>query len=278
MTLPSLDRRSMLKVSALGAVAIGAQASPAQAATPFASPALRAEWYDLPADKAQDWLVWLHKDYLPKLKASPGVVWVGHYQIEKKSGEPSQAGGLRRVETDDKSVPNGADYVLVTAGASPETFLAWESPISTMEKAVEDRLSQRKGYRQAIYIEEYRVDGPVPNPTRDKEAPPAMQLGNFNVRTPDDDFELARYYRLSRFPEVQMTIGSMGARKLVSIAGWPKHGILYEFSSMNPGEQVFEQRMLVNRKPVPVKLKAIQQYVVHAPGAPHAGRRIWPEG
>ena len=71
MTLPSLDRRSMLKVSALGAVAIGAQASPAQAATPFASPALRAEWYDLPADKAQDWLVWLHKDYLPKLKASP---------------------------------------------------------------------------------------------------------------------------------------------------------------------------------------------------------------
>ena len=278
MSAISVNRRSILKSGAASAAALGVAttAAPAAAATAFTTPVIRAEWYDLAAADEQAHLAWLHGDYLSKLKASPGVIWVGHYRIAKKSGEPSTPGGLRRVETEDKNVPSGSDYVLITAAVSPETFLGWDSPLSTLEKTGQERLGQRVGYRQAIFIEEARVDGLMNNPERDKAAPPAIQLGNFNVRMPADELELARYYRLSRFQEVAMTVGSMGARKLVSIIGWPKHGILYEFASMNPGEQVFEQRMLANRKPLPIKLRPIQEYVVHAPGAPHAGSRIWP--
>jgi hypothetical protein len=35
---------------------------------------------------------------------------------------------------------------------------------------------------------------------------------------------------------VKSPAGSVGARKLVSIAGWAKHAILYEFSSLKAAE------------------------------------------
>ena len=277
MAIKGISRRAVLKSGAAGAVVgTAGGATGAKAATTFTSPVIRAEFYDLPAPEAASWLAWLHGEYLPKLKTSPGIVWVGHYKIEKKSGEPSQPGGLRRVHTDDPSVPTGADYVLMTAAVSPETFLGWEAPLGALEKTVEEKLSKRVGYRQSIFIEEARIDGPENNPDRDKQAPPAIQLGNFNVRTPADEFDLAKFYRLEAFKESAITPGSIGMRKFVSLIGWAKHGVLYEFAAMKPGEELFQPRLIANRKPTPVKLRPIQEYVVHAPGAPHAGARIWP--
>jgi hypothetical protein len=273
------DRRAVLKTGGLLAAAAattGASAQSAIAPARFPQHVLRAEWYDL-ADSGRDgFLSWLHDNYLPRLKNTPGVVWTGHYRIVQKSGEPSVAGGLRRVQTDDPNVPAGSQYVLITAGDATDTFLGWQCPVAVLEQSAQERLKARLSYRQAIFIEEFRVVGPEGQKAWPVAAPAAMQLGNFNVRTPDDDLELARYYRLSRFPEVAVTGGSIGARKLVSIVGWPKHGIFYEFLAINPEDGTFETRMLANRTPPPVKLRPIQDYVVHAPNAPHAGARLWP--
>ncbi len=237
---------------------------------------LRAEWYDLPADCSQDFITWLHDIYLPQLITQQGVIWTGHYRIKEKTDLTPVSGGLRRIETDDPDVPKGSQYLLVTAGETSDLFLGLDTPVVAQENVAAERLAVRQGYRQAIFIEEMRVDGLDANGDWTVSAPPAIQLGNFNVKNPDDEFELARFYRLVRLPEVAMTLGSIGARKLVSLAGWPKHGILYAFSSIDPGEQVFEARMLANRKPSPVKLRPVLEYVVHAPNAPHAGSRIWP--
>lgn len=280
MNSNAVDRRTILKSGTIGATTLGfagMYSRRVKAATSSSTPpALRAEWYDLPTEQGPFFITWFHGDYLPRVKSTAGILWVGHYKIVRKTGEPSIPGGLRRVQTDDPSVPKGSEYVLLTAGVSPETFLAWQSPLSVVENSARDQLASRLSYRQAIFLEELRVDGPDSGTQRDTEAPPAMQLGNFNVRTPDDDLELARYYRLARFPQVAVTIGSIGARKFVSTVGWPKHGVLYEFSSIGPGEQLFETRMNATPPKPPIKLRPVQEYVVHAPNAPHAGPRIWP--
>ena len=39
------------------------------------------------------------------------------------------------------------------------------------------------------------------------DPPPVMQLGNYNCDTPEDEIELARWYRAERFPRVSVTKG-----------------------------------------------------------------------
>jgi hypothetical protein len=279
MNRKTMNRRILLKSGAMATAALGlagASASGAKAETVTAPTALRAEWYDLDPAKAASFIAWLHDDHLPRLKAAAGVLWVGHYKILQKTRAEIAGNGRLRAQTDDPTVPTGSQYVLLAAGASPETFLAWDCPVAALESSARERLATRLNYRQAVFLEELRVDGPDNGPRRNSEAPPTMQLGNFNVRTPDDDLELAHFYRLQRFPQVAVAVGSIGARKYVSTIGWPKHGVLYEFSSIEPGEQSFEKRMSATLPKPPIKLKAPGEYVVHAPGAPHVGSRIWP--
>ena len=70
-----------------------------------------------------------------------------------------------------------------------------------------------------------------------------MQFGNFVIESPQAERALALYYRKHRFRQVAATRGCIGARKFVSSVGWPKHGILYEFTGMDDGETLFEARM-----------------------------------
>lgn len=273
-----VSRRTALAAGMAGVASANIPTALKAAETPAGAPnVLRAEWYDVPADKTDGFLQWLHADFLPKLRALEGIVWVGHYKVRQKTDAPPVAGGPVRVETKDPTVPTGGQYVLITAGVSPETFLAWESKVSVLEKENAGKLGQRTNWRQAVFVEEVRVDGHDAQPGWTETAPPAVQMGNFNVRTPDDEIELGQYYRLVRFPELTATIGAIGARKLVSLIGWPKHGILYAFKSIEPGEQQLDARMAGNaKKPPPIKLRHVLEYVVHAPNAPHAGARIWP--
>ena len=38
-----------------------------------------ATWYDLPDEGSEEYLDWLHGEYLPALQAKPGINWVAHY-------------------------------------------------------------------------------------------------------------------------------------------------------------------------------------------------------
>jgi hypothetical protein len=273
-----ISRRAALAAGLAGFAGAATLAAPAMAADPSKQRpnVLRVEWYDLPSTETDRFVHWLHGDYLPRLTTQAGVIWVGHYKIRDNTGAASATAGMDRSHTRDASVPKGSQYLLITAGASPETFVAWESPVATLEKQEARKLAVRREYREAVFIEQLRFDGPEAKGDWTASPPPALQMGNFNVRAPGDEVELAHYYRLVRFPELAVTPGCIGARKFVSIQGWPKHGILYAFSAMNPGEQLFEVRMAANRKPPPIKLRPVLEYVVHAPKAPHAGTRIWP--
>lgn len=106
--------------------------------------------------------------------------------------------------------------------------------------------------------------------------PPAMQLGNYNADTPEDEFELARWYRAERFSRVSVTPGMIRGRKMLSIAGWPKHGVLWEFTDLPEGDFSFEHRFIEADRDENWTGRHVLEYVTHSYGGPHAGRRVWP--
>jgi hypothetical protein len=165
---------------------------------------------------------------------------------------------------------------VVTAAASPDVYF---DPNLDAETDAESTvmLAKRKQYRFGIFIEETRVSGPdwyrhLPG----SGAPPAIQLGNYTTRHQIDDIDLSLWYRRMKLPQVTRARGCIGARKLISIVGWAKHGILYEFMEMEQDEENFEQRFRDAGLSERWTGRHVLQIVVHAPEGPHAGRRIWP--
>ena len=66
-----------------------------------------------------------------------------------------------------------------------------------------------------------------------------MQLGNYNCDTPEDEIELAKWYRAERFA-VSVTKGMIRAT-IINIR-WPKHGVLWEVTDLPPGDFNVEAR------------------------------------
>lgn len=236
--------------------------------------AIKAEWYDLDDADREPFLSWFHAEYCPRLQARAGHIWVGHYNRAPR--KPPVPGGHQVVYTDDPNVPTGSQYLLLTAAATPDVFFDPNTSHSE-DAAAQKWLGRRIGYRPAIFVEETRVNGPDWfHHLQGLSAPPAMQLGNFRTRTEADDFELALWYRQRRLPQVTRTRGCIGARKLISVAGWPKHGILYEFIDMDADESNFEKRFVEAPADTEWSGRHVLDVAVHAPHGAHAGRRIWP--
>ena len=102
-----------------------------------------------------------------------------------------------------------------------------------------------------------------------------MQLSNYNTDKPEDDIELAKWYR-ERFPRVSVSRGMIRGRKMVSISGWSKHGV-FGSSGSTEGEFTFEPRFIEADRNENWRGRHVLEYVTHAPGSPHAGRRVWPK-
>lgn len=238
--------------------------------------AIKAEWYNVEDSDNEGYLAWLHGEYLPELQARPGHIWVGHYNRAAPTGKAVGDDRPPRIETDDPDVPKGSQYLLVTAAASPDIFFDHNLPAETRSE-VQTQLAKRKEHRYAIFIEETRVNGPdwyrhLPG----TGAPPAIQFGNYLTVTQADDIELSTWYRQLKLPQVTRARGCIGARKLISIVGWAKHGILYEFMEMDDDEENFEPRFFTAGLQENWSGRHVLEYLVHAPKGPHAGRRIWP--
>ena len=97
---------------------------------------------------------------------------------------------------------------------------------------------------------------------------PVIQFGTFNINALENETEMNAWYARSRLPLVARGEGNLGARRLVSIAGWPKHGILYEFASLEFAEKNLADPSEWTRRVV--------DNLVHAPHSPTLGVRIWP--
>ena len=238
---------------------------------------IRAEWFDLANNARTDTWTWMHEELFPALQAAPGVAWVGHYDIVKQHDKPYIEGAPMKKTTTDTSVPTGWENVVLTAATSPEVFFGDNNAVDALLDANKDKLSTRLNYRSAVFIEEQVINSPEQRACPyGMGPPPAMQLGNYNCDSPEDEFELARWYRSERFARVSVSRGMIRGRKMISMVGWPKHGVLWEFTDLPEGEFTFEPRFIEADRGEEWHGRHVLEYVTHSFQGPHCGRRIWP--
>ena len=237
-----------------------------------------ASWYDLPADGRDAHLAWLHEAYLPALTTHPGHAWVAHYEVVGGGADMAKlADRLARPEED--GVGQGAAYVQLVGAASPHVFFHRDAPWRPDRQSAETsaRLGQRTGVRSGVLVEEARVNGPAFDATVPGGTPAlAIQLGNFRIRSAEEEFDLGGWYAQYRLPAMTRMPGVVATRKLAGLAGWAKHAILYEFTSLEARLEHFERPHEALALDENEWTGRIVRLTIHAPGSPSIGRRTWP--
>jgi hypothetical protein len=230
-----------------------------------------ATWYDVQAAAESEYLDWLHAEYLPAMLQRPGYLWAAH--VRNITDPEREASNYRRLtHTDDAAVPQGFGYLLMFGGVTAHTFTdpSPQEMLEEYDEAARRMLGRREGERSIIFVEVARVAGPgEPKRIPGVTPGPIIQFGTFNVRSPEEETEMSSWYARSRLPLVGAREGNVGARKLVSISGWPRHGILYEVESLEAAATNLVDPSDWSRKVV--------DSLVHAPHSPTLGTRIWPE-
>lgn len=238
---------------------------------------LRADWFDL-ADDNEEHRAWLHGEFLPALQAASGVAWVGHYDIIAHPDRPYIEGAPTRKETTDAGVATGWQNVVLTAGLSTNTFLGPDNAVDALFDAHAGGLGAWQNHRVCVFIEEKVVNGPEERAVPyGMGPPPAMQIGSFNADSDAENELLARWYRAERFPRIAVSRGIIRGRKMLSVIGWAQHGVLWEGTELTDDEYSFEHRFVEADRDENWPGPHVLEYVTHAPGSPHAGRRVWPK-
>ena len=239
--------------------------------------AIWINWYNLPGGDRDGYLSWLHDTYMPKVLANPGVLLAAHYAVVKKPDPP------HITYTKDKAVPDGNDYMLLFGGESTHAFSRdaasfvkgtvnrFAAQLSDTDRKM---LAMRSGVRVSIMTEEARVHGPECGRREGLRLPaPCIQLGSFNGPTPEIEEELLAWYADWRMRALSQLTGCLGMRKMVAAVGWARHGVMYEFLSLdarNAGmaevARLYPEMMAWTEVCVP--------RLVHAPGSPHIAQRI----
>ena len=231
-------------------------------------------WYDLPENGREQYLDWLHKTYIPKITARPGVLWAAHYASE--SNVAPLGGGKGMVSGHVSGVPDGDRYILMFGATSPHVFMHPSPTTFNASLPDSDRkmLAQRRGERVNIMLEEATVLG-LASGYRALTPSAGIQLGSFNCANYVDEEEMAEWYANDRFPSLETVPGVIRARKLISVAGWAKHACFYEFTSVEARNEhfVFYQK---NNPQMEAESQRIVGKLIHAPKSSNLARRIWP--
>jgi hypothetical protein len=229
-----------------------------------------ATWYDVVPERKAEYLDWLHRHYLPKMLKRPGYLWAAHIE---NNNSPERAAFTRKryLYTDDPSVGTGNDFLLLFGGESAHTFLNPDRKQIAAEATPTDRemLGLQLRSRYGVFTEIERFDGPMaaargPGMT----VGPIVQMGTYNSHSVGDEAELCNWYLRHRLPLVQSMPECVGVRRLVSVVGWAKQSILYEFADVDDPDGHFPD-------PHPESVHVITT-ITHAPNSPTVGRRIWP--
>jgi hypothetical protein len=237
-----------------------------------------ATWYNLPGDQRDGFLDWTHGKYMPKILGNSGVLWAAHYKVQQKPKPPH----IR--ETTEASAGNGNDYLLLFGGESTHAFARdaasfargttdrWTAQLSDDDKKMLDR---RTGVRAAIMTEEARVHGPECGRREGLRQPaPCIQLGSFNGPTPEIEQELLSWYADWRMASLAKLPGCLGMRKMVSAVGWNRHGVMYEFLSLEA--RIAGMAEMARLYPEMTKWTEVcVPKLIHAFGSPHIGERIF---
>lgn len=234
-----------------------------------------ATWYDLAEGARGEFNDWLHGVYLPHLRQLSGVAWVAHY--EDKGGGPGMKKLGAQVPRASEDMGIGTQFLVLVGAASPQVF--FNPLIHDVEKHddFKDRLARREGLRSAIFAEQTRINGPSYHARTPGTAPgPGIQMGAFTMATLEQEIDLGCWYAQYRLPFMAQAQSCICARKLLSVAGWAKHSILYEFTSLEGRMKDFEEgheELALDPKEWTGR---IVKGTIHAPGSPTVGQRIWP--
>jgi len=235
-----------------------------------------ATWYDLPPAEAPRFLDWLHASYLPILSARPGWSWVAHYRY-RGGGPQMDEVKTRVVSHTDDDIGRGTQYLLLAAAPSPHVFFAPRVDEIEGPPGCAEMLALREGLRTAAFVQEARVEGPSSPGSQAVSPPaPAIQMGTLRARTLDAGFDLIAWYAQYRLPSMARMTGCVRTRKLAGIAGWPQHGILYEFESLAMRLAHFERGHESLALDQAHWTGRITRASWHAPGSPFIGERTWP--
>ncbi len=236
-----------------------------------------ATWYDLPEEGKEEYLSWLHEEYIPEALSRPGYLWACHQQNimtpEREAEINHRLTHINDPGVENPGVPAGNQYLLLFGAASPHTFVDPSVPelMARADARTLEMVGRRQNSRYCIFVEEARVDGPAFKERQPGLTPgPIVQLGSFNINALENEEEMGTWYSRSRLPLMAPMPGCVGARKLVSIVGWAKHAILYEFLTLEDVENHFIDTDQEWSWQVVANL-------VHAPHSPSLGYRIWPQ-
>jgi hypothetical protein len=232
--------------------------------------ALWITWYNLPADGKDAYLEWLHGSYIPMMLKRPGFNDAAHYASENLTSHHP----LNR--TTDAAVPAGDRYILIFGAGDPHVFAR---PVpgklhAALPAADRKMLAVRQAERVNIMVDESQLDGPEAGKREGRAFAPCIQLGSFCCGTGDEE-EMLDWYANGRMPSMQKLPGCIGVRKLVSVSGWAKHAIFYEFTSLAIRNEHFK----THEKDNPALGAWTNTFVLklnHVPGSPNVARRIWP--
>ena len=281
------SRRNFLKTAGVAAVACAAggdafaqnETSKTTPAKPraHAAPADRGlwiTWYDLPTEGRDAYFSWLHGTYLPAILKRPGYLWAAHYASQDLEGGAENAKRYRHV--DDPRVGKGYHYMLLIAAADASVF---GDPIpSLINAALPDEgkkmLAMRSGERMNLFTEACRRDGRALSTYKEgMTGAPCIQVGSFDC---DLEFEEEMHagYVLERLPKMCATPSCVRTRKLNSVAGWAKHGIVYEFASKEGFDRDYAPA--VANSPLGLNGHSTVPNLTHAPNGPNSALRIWP--
>lgn len=237
---------------------------------------IRAVWYDLPEDGRDEYFDWLHNEHLPEVLKFPGVMWAAHYEIPGGENNVTFHENLNRPA--DGEVGTGSQFIVLAGAATPHIFFdPSEAQKAEGEKAIYKEMAGRRiGSRACIFSEVVRIDGPEAGARLAGTTPgPAIQMGSFRTSTVEEELDAGAWYTQYRLPAIAKMPGAIGARRLACIAGWPKHGVLYEYTSLEARLQHFQVHESLGEAEGEWTNRVIT-YTIHSPGSPSVAQRIWP--
>lgn len=239
---------------------------------------IRIVWYDLPENNKHEYLNWLHSEYFPSVQARTDILWVAQYKIIKSDKNIQRLSEFVGRPEDPKDLPTGSDYVTLIAAESPNEFFKSKfDALEAQDPKTMEMFSHRIGTRVVVTTEQARVNGPEFRQRLPDTTPgPFIQLGHFSVRSLEEEFDLSAWYAQYRLPTISTMPGAIAARKLVTVAGWVKHVVLYEFVSAEAHHTNFMDHELLAFTDGEWTNRVVK-YTAHAPGSPSIGERIWPE-
>jgi hypothetical protein len=231
-------------------------------------------WYDLPMEGRDAYFSWLHDTYLPDLLKRPGYLWAGHYESQDLEGGAANATRYKHV--DDPMVGKGYHYMLLIAATDASVF---GDPVPSLINAAlpeqgKKMLAMRVGERMNLFTEACRREGRALGAYKEgMTGAPCIQVGSFDCALEFEE-EMHAGYVLERLPKMCATPSCVRTRKLNSVAGWAKHGIIYEFASKEGFDRDYSPA--VANSPLGFNGHSVVPNLVHAPNGPNSALRIWP--